>query len=574
MASNLSSSIVIVDEDLFNFKQNNWFVNCIPILQEIQSNKKLCDIYIKVRDKTIPCHRLILAMTAPYFHQMLCSENSNIPDSGKAVEVIMKELNAETIESVINYLYSGEIAISTDNVENLLICSNLFQLSDVSKACIEFMTLNLSASNVLKFRRIAESKYIRELISDCDKYISKNFAKVSAGQDFVELKIRGLIDVIQRDDLRVSTEIEVFEAAMKWVKYNEEEGILHLPDILKKIRLCFLPCEYLVNVVSSHHLIRQSMKCRDIVEETKSRQLMGMRSPSTPMACSIIQRQYTNDAIFLVFGSDGRNSCKNSVLKYTPDKWIKVANLPRDVKWFGGTLMNKKIYIIGGQLAEECSTSVGIFDTETLQWRKGKSLSQVRTAPGIATLKGCIYISGGTVNGQYDNSVICYSELLDEWIDIVPLNQRRSYCKSVSLNGFVYVMGGIYDTTLTSMERYCPKTNKWKVVEPMGLPRCAFAAAVLNGKIYVCGGMYMEVQYLFSCEMYDPETNTWTLIAPMHEKRSNFSLVANNGKLYAFGGYCNERVLSSVEEYSPHTNEWKYAMPMPEPASDIVAVAN
>ena len=59
----------------------------------------------------------------------------------------------------------------------------------------------------------------------------------------------------------------------------------------------------------------------------------------------------------------------------------------------------------------------------------------------------------------------------------------------------------------SSVERYCPRTNKWTAAEPMHESRFGCAVVAHLGKIYVGGGFGQDKAILSSVECYDPDTD-------------------------------------------------------------------
>lgn len=85
-----------------------------------------------------------------------------------------------------------------------------------------------------------------------------------------------LIDIIRRDELNVPTEENIFEACMKWIKYDESRSSL-LPQVLAKVRLPLLTPQFLADRVAIEDLIKTSHQCRDLLDEAKDFHLMPER---------------------------------------------------------------------------------------------------------------------------------------------------------------------------------------------------------------------------------------------------------------------------------------------------------
>jgi kelch-like protein 18 len=62
----------------------------------------------------------------------------------------------------------------------------------------------------------------QHLIQSADRYIQHFFCKVSLSDEFLTLCFDDLVELVQRDELNVSSEENIFEACMKWVKYDDD----------------------------------------------------------------------------------------------------------------------------------------------------------------------------------------------------------------------------------------------------------------------------------------------------------------------------------------------------------------
>ena len=73
-----------------------------------------------------------------------------------------------------------------------------------------------------------------------------------------------------------------------------------------------------------------------------------------------------------------------------------------------------------------------------------------------------------------------------------------------ALDGFIYAIGG-YDGTsrLSTVERYCPKTNRWTFVASLANATSKVFAVGLNGFLYAAGtitvyALIFSLAFLFS----------------------------------------------------------------------------
>lgn len=88
-------------------------------------------------------------------------------------DIVIKGLNVDALENLLNFAYTGKIRIDTSNVENLLIGANFLQITSVKEACATFMQKRLSGQNVLGIKRFAEKYYCKNLVDESVKVIER-----------------------------------------------------------------------------------------------------------------------------------------------------------------------------------------------------------------------------------------------------------------------------------------------------------------------------------------------------------------------------------------------------------------
>lgn len=167
--------------------------------------------------------------------------------------------------------------IDNQNVQGLMVGASFLQLSKVRDACANFLMSQFHPQNVLGIRSFADSLGCTHLVSSADRYIHLYFSKVSYTDEFLNLSFNDLLDLTKRDELNVSTEETIFDACMRWVKFNEESRKKLLPQVLSKVRLPLLTPQFLADRVATEDLIRTSHQCRDLLDEAKDFHLMPER---------------------------------------------------------------------------------------------------------------------------------------------------------------------------------------------------------------------------------------------------------------------------------------------------------
>jgi kelch-like protein 18 len=166
------------------------------------------------------------------------------------------------LEAFINYAYTGRIHLTNDNVQSIMVGASFLGLQYVKTACALFLKSRLHPHNVLGIRDFADNLGCTSLLEQCNKYINRFFENVAQSDEFLNLSLDNLRSFIGNDDLNTTSEKEVFEAVMSWLKYDIDGRKDKLPDLLALVRLPLLDPEYLVDHVAKEELVKNCLRCR------------------------------------------------------------------------------------------------------------------------------------------------------------------------------------------------------------------------------------------------------------------------------------------------------------------------
>lgn len=548
-----------IENEYFVYHQADLFSQSFSAIEGIRRMGKLCDVTLKVENMSFSAHRIVLAATVPYFNAMF---THNMIESTQK-DIVMHGIDPEALEALINFAYSGRISINVNNVQSLLIGASFLQLKWVRNACATFIKERFHQNNVLKVRTLADSLGCFGLMTDSNRYIAQYFPDISLSEDFLNLNISEIIDIVNKDELQASEE-QVFEATIRWVKQDELRQEC-FPQLLAAVRLPLLSPHYLADRVATEELIRSSHECRDLLDEAKDYHLMPERrlllqSFRTRPRCV----SYIRGHIYAVGGLTKSGDSLSTVEVYNPltERWELAEAMSILRSRVGVAVLNNKLYAFGGYNGIERLSSVEVFDPAIKSWNIVSPMHRKRSALGAAALNDRLYVCGGFDGVSSLNIVECYQPDLDRWTIITPMQKHRSAGGVVAFDGYIYILGGhdglsIFD----SVERYDTYTGQWLSVTPMLIKRCRLGVATLNGKLYACGG-YDGSTFLQTVEEYDPQTDKWRFVASMNVTRSRVALVANAGKLWAIGGYDGFLNLPTVEVYDPKADCWTFAASM------------
>ncbi|XP_057583408.1 kelch-like protein 8 isoform X2 [Hippopotamus amphibius kiboko] len=494
-------------EDSFIFEANEAWKDFHGSLLQFYENGELCDVTLKVGSKLISCHKLVLACVIPYFRAMFLSEMAE----AKQTLIEIRDFDGDAIEDLVKFVYSSRLTLTVDNVQPLLYAACILQVELVARACCEYMKLHFHPSNCLAVRAFAESHNRIDLMDMADQYACEHFTEVVECEDFV--------------------------------------------------RLPLLPVDFLMGVVAKEQIVKQNLKCRDLLDEARNYHLhLSSRAvPDFEYSIRTTPRKHTAGVLFCVGGRGGSGNPFRSIECYSINKnsWFFGPEMNSRRRHVGVISVEGKVYAVGGHDGNEHLGSMEMFDPLTNKWMMKASMNTKRRGIALASLGGPIYAIGGLDDNTCFNDVERYDIESDQWSTVAPMNTPRGGVGSVALVNHVYAVGGNDGVaSLSSVERYDPHLDKWIEVKEMGQRRAGNGVSELHGCLYVVGG-FDDNSPLSSVERYDPRSNKWDYVAALTTPRGGVGIAAVMGRIFAVGGHNGSAYLNTVEAFDPVLNRWE-----------------
>ncbi|MGB9853463.1 MAG: Kelch repeat-containing protein [Candidatus Bathyarchaeales archaeon] len=239
--------------------------------------------------------------------------------------------------------------------------------------------------------------------------------------------------------------------------------------------------------------------------------------------------------------------------------------MPTPRIYFGIAALGNKIYTIGGdsgnwEVGERITNVVEVYDPLTDTWETKSSMPTKRKGLSASVVNGKIYVIGGRVGEPTYNPLPLtevYDPETDTWTTAAPIPVPVSYHASVVLDGKIYILGGSTKTevSISLNQIYDPKTDSWSNGTSLLEGVDAAAAGATTGllatkRIYVIGGK-QNLDAVNLNQVYDPETDSWTFGTPMPTARYGLGVAVVNDMLYAIGGMQDWFRAPANERYTP-----------------------
>ncbi|KAF4070559.1 hypothetical protein AMELA_G00286740 [Ameiurus melas] len=485
----------------------------------------LFDVVLLVEGKPVEAHRILLAASCDYFRGMFAGGLREMQQT----EVTIHGVTHTAMTKLLDFIYTSELELDLDTVQEVLCAATLLQVQDVIGFCCEFLFSWMDNDNILEVEKLAETYGLEQLGEKVCSYLLKNIQTFSRTPVYRQLPAEKVLQVLLSDELEVSSENEVFEAALHYY---------YSPEQVEKDQVC----------LQEHmHLMEAVRFC--LMEQATLQRLYSRLEP-----CEL------------------RNIISFALRYHNSTLWQPVMQSPMSqlrsnchcILGFGGMFSS-------GMLADS-DKRFQVFHPSWGEWRNlGADGAPRMSNMGIALLNNFVFLVGGDNNTsgfRAESRCWRYDPRHNTWCDIAPLKQQHAdHCVCV-VDGYIYAIGGRdYSIELDCVERYNPQTNTWDYVTPLKHEVYAHAGAVIDGKIYVaCGRRGMD--YLKETYCYDPRANTWSACAEGPVERAWHGMAVYGGRAYVIGGSndgCGyRRDVLKVACYNPAEDSWSVVCPLPE----------
>uniref|UniRef100_A0A665TQI8 BTB domain-containing protein n=1 Tax=Echeneis naucrates TaxID=173247 RepID=A0A665TQI8_ECHNA len=483
----------------------------MAVMNNLRKQGTLCDVTLVVQGKHFPAHRVVLAAASHFFSLMFTSKMME----SMSHEVELRSAEPDIIELLIEFIYTARISVNSSNVQSLLDAANQYQIEPVKKMCVEFLKGQIDATNCLGISALADCMDCPELKAAATDFFQLHFTEVYKLDEFLQLDVTQLTHLLHQDKLTVRAEAQIYDAAVRWLKYDVCNRQQHMVEVLGCVRFPLVSKTFLSKTVQAEPLIQDNPQCLKMV-------ISGMR-------------------YHLLSLEDREDLGENS--------------RPRRKKH------DYRIALFGGSQPQSCR----YFNPKDSSWTDIRCPFEKRRDATAVFWDNVVYILGGSQLFPIKR-MDCYNVLKDSWYSKLGPPTPRDSLAACAAQGKIYTSGGS-EVALDLFECYDTRTESWQVKTSMLMARCSHGSVEANGLIYVCGGTVgnnVSGRVLNNCEVYDPNTQQWRELCGMRESRKNHGLVVVNNKIYAVGGQGTLGItLSNMTYYDIASNEWRPASPMP-----------
>ena len=479
----------------------------------------------------------------------------------KEDEVDLKGLTAESLEPIIDFMYSGSLHFDFDNLIEILNAASHLQVNTALDLCSEYMISMLTFSNADELLNIADTYSLIAVTDFYNRKVLQNFEDFGATEQFLKLRAAQLGKYLADDSLRIKSEAKLYDLVEKWYAHDQTR-VDSLEGLLKCIRFSLMSESQLQQLqqrwltgsyLNSMRFISEGLKYHSDANlghpwvdpnsqvRCTARYLTMVHQGSSYQPFEITGFDHKESKFYqLMSDTSGSRDCRCAVI----DNFIYVS---RVVDCGGGTLMNSLLR----------------FDPRHLKLQELAPCRRLRIDPSLVAKDHWLYLLGGT-NEHYtlQDTVECYDVRTNTWMDLMPLPRPMHSQAAVVCNNLIYVSGGVVGQErqpTATLYAYDSSNHQWETKAAMHFARRLHEMVTKGTVIYVLGGigMHSNQQTQIPIESYNTTTDQWTMLSSTYAGRSVGHFVPFEGKILSLGREHYEATEDDIWIYDTESDTWK-----------------
>ncbi|XP_077289480.1 kelch-like protein 28 [Arctopsyche grandis] len=521
----------------------------VEYLYDAMKRDKKCDTSFAVGGRYFYAHLVVLSAYSEFFSR-------NIDKLSET----FSPFDSDVINAILKYCYTAEISIADRHYDKLMELANRLQV----KIPPRYETVDLS--NCLE---VLKSKENSDLKTEAMDLTLGNFETLHKTQDFLNLPVSNVNEILKSDYLNVPSEESIFNAVKLWVNHDNANRKSDLAQLMRSVRLSLLSMEFFIDEVLTfcHSCAECMTTLRQAVKDKNDKSFVPRETPRSKI------KGYK---MALVGGSNIDMANTIDIFDGLKNSWTLSKKIGINKSWFASVLVGDWIFIIGGEDSlDESVTSVEYIDLKSGEKKPLKPLNQARTLFSAVTLRRgsstVVYAIGGDSGAAFLSSVERWSSNTGDWeTNVAPLLVAVFGHSASVIADKIYITGGLTSEWISSnkVQMYSVETNSWTYRAQMIQGRAGHSSVAFKGKLYVAGGIDWETSSrLDSVEHYDPNANVWTAFTKLPQTALGISLGCFQNKLFSMGGYNK----SDVWEYDETNKSWKASTSLSRKRSYAVA---
>lgn len=179
-------------------------------------------------------HRAILnAQQCEYFDALL---GPNFREGTKN-EIVLEGFDGPTLKAGLQYIYTGYIELTEDNIESVLHIASSMQIVSLEQKCAQYLRTNTNLENWFDVLMLADKYNLLQLRADTLNFVCENFNDIPM-DDILQFDGNLFSELLKQQQFQVP-ETRIFDCLVEWTKNDD---VNRAPFVRELLMLIFLDC--------------------------------------------------------------------------------------------------------------------------------------------------------------------------------------------------------------------------------------------------------------------------------------------------------------------------------------------
>ncbi|CAM4628466.1 unnamed protein product [Lepidochelys olivacea] len=539
-----------------------------------------CDLVLTTEGETFRAHQAALSCGCEYFRAMFCS---GMREARQGADPLPTLMALADLRLLLPFAYSGTVVGSWAELLGAAETALQYQASGLLALCLEALQQKLSPARSLDLLAFARAYDLRPLGTAAQAYALANFDGVARCPGFPALPLAELLALLGSDELYVASEVDAFEAALRWLDADRTRRLPHAEAVLARVRFYLMGTRELRRVRAADLLAPPGRLYQLLVAAVADEGPCRVRTPAGALvicggdglAPSLATRRPARELLFAHRFHSGVGLVKQV-------EWRRLGQFPDGPRFrHAAAVLDNALYVLGGKhyygVRDTLATAFR-YDPAQDSWQRLADMPSARSSFPAVGVARRIYALGGSSEDTYcTDGVQCYDPPADTWRPCSPLPAPLCGHAACTLDGSIYVSGGCDDSNegRAWLLRLGPGGPPAQLA-PMMEERAGHIMEALGGRLYVAGGLCWHdggSTDQLACEVYSPSTDAWVRLSPLPQAHVGGASAVLQGELYVLGGYSQETYRDNhlVHAYQPGRGRWVTLGTLPQACADLRA---
>ena len=133
-----------------------------------KTSAKYCDITLVIDEHKYPAHKCVLGLLSPFYDKMFSIEMKEKRDN----EAVIKGVTREVFEVILDFVYTGNIILTMENVFGIIEAAHYLDLPYVKECCSTFLGNKVTTENWMSIVAYGKRYDYNEVLEKVDKILS------------------------------------------------------------------------------------------------------------------------------------------------------------------------------------------------------------------------------------------------------------------------------------------------------------------------------------------------------------------------------------------------------------------